>query len=98
MKRRATPRTASLLSHTRGALGTQILSISPGQVQVGVDTVLSGYPEEVSLQGERGRLRPVYWANLWSPKPTHTLNDAFSTTNDPYLNDPVYFSFTKENE
>lgn len=49
----------------------------PGQVQVGVDTVFSRDPEEVSLQRERGGPGsvPCTRADLWSPVPTHTQSN-----------------------
>lgn len=41
------------------------LWFSPGQVQVGVDTVFSRDPEKVSLHGERGAgSGPCTWGNL----------------------------------
>jgi hypothetical protein len=68
-----------------GELSDTKLWFLPGQVQVGMDTVFSGDPEKVSLHGERGAGSGLCtWANLQTPKPTHTQCDAFSTPNNPY--------------
>lgn len=80
--------------HLSSQMGIELWSRdSPGQIQVDVNTVLSGDPEKVSLlreSGGGGGHSLCRWAKLWSSH-VQTQQNVLSTSRTPHTSLPSFY-------